>query len=308
MVLFEDLYAAYPIVSAIVPRCNYYDNHGNICVNGKLEGKDPDTGEIKIVGRCPECERGSLVGAGSFIKVDPPSMENGEVDLRNPVTVTPVDGVALQYNAEEVARIETAIWESVTGHGGKATNEAINTTQVKANFESKSSVLLALKGNLERAQAFVLETICRLRYGERFLSLSVNWGTEFYLYSVEELYNLYEVCKRNGCSEAELTAISKQIQEVEYKNNSVTLRRMQVLRQLEPYEHKTTAEVMELFDKGIIDVQTVRLKLNFSSLIDRFERENMNVVEFGSGISLAKKIEIIQTKLIEYVTDTTPTD
>jgi hypothetical protein len=34
--------------------------------------------------------------------------------------------------------------------------------------------------------------------------------------------------------------------------------------------------------------------------VDRFERENINIIEFGSSLPLDKKISIINQKFIEY--------
>ncbi len=53
----------------------------------------------------------------------------------------------------------------------------------------------------------------------------------------------------------------------------------------------------------MIDEVSARLKVNFSSLVARFERENINIVEFASNAPLHKKIDIITTKLKEYVND-----
>ena len=43
------------------------------------------------------------------------------------------------------------------------------------------------------------------------------------------------------------------------------------------------------------------VKLNFASLVRRFERENINVTEFGSEIPFERKIQIISDKIRSYV-------
>ena len=123
------------------------------------------------------------------------------------------------------------------------------------------------------------------------------------------MYDKYKQAKDNGASEAELDAISQQIIEVEYRNNPLIMQRMIILKQLEPYPHKTQNEVVTLFDKGLLDKNKVILKLNFSSYIDRFERENINIIAFGTNLSLQDKVNTIYKKLLEYVTEeqiTTP--
>ena len=48
------------------------------------------------------------------------------------------------------------------------------------------------------------------------------------------------------------------------------------------------------------DKYKMLIKLNFSSYIDKFERENINIIAFGINIPIKQKIEIIYNKLLEY--------
>lgn len=306
-----DLYAPYPIYSAYEADCNFENNEtGDYCDGGFLRNAK---GEYKIlndgtVEKCPCCSERRIAGPGSFLEVPVPNQSEGIADMRNPVQITTIDKDSLSYNVNECARLKNDIVISVVGSGGTVSEkEAINETQVTANFESKTSVLNALKTNFEQAQKFVEDTICKLRYGDAFISSSVSWGTEFYVFTVAELYSKYKQAKENGATNSELDAISQQILEVEYRNNPLVLQRMLILKQLEPYPHKTLDEVLTLFEKGLLDEKLVMLKVNFSALIDRFERENINIIEFASKKSLRDKINIITNKLLEYVSENGPT-
>lgn len=302
-----DLYAPYPIYSAYEADCNFENNEtGDYCDGGFLRNAK---GEYKIlndgtVERCPCCSEKRIAGPGSFLEVPVPNQSEGVADMRNPVQITTIDKDSLDYNVSECARLKNEIVISVVGSGGTVSEkEAINETQVTANFESKTSVLNALKTNFELAQKFIEDTICKLRYGDAFISSSISWGTEFYVFTVTELYSKYKQAKENGASNSELDAISQQILEVEYRNNPLVLQRMLILKQLEPYPHKTLDEVIELFEKGLLDEKLVKLKINFNTLVDRFERENINIIEFASKKPLRDKINIITNKLLDYVTE-----
>ena len=302
-----DLYAPYPIYSAYEADCNFENNEtGDYCDGGFLRNAK---GEYKIlndgtVERCPCCSEKRIAGPGSFLEVPVPNQSEGVADMRNPVQITTIDKDSLDYNVSECARLKNEIVISVVGSGGTVSEkEAINETQVTANFESKTSVLNALKTNFELAQKFIEDTICKLRYGDAFISSSISWGTEFYVFTVTELYSKYKQAKENGASNSELDAISQQILEVEYRNNPLVLQRMLILKQLEPYSHKTLDEVIKLFEKGLLDEKLVKLKINFNTLVDRFERENINIIEFASKKPLRDKINIITNKLLEYVTE-----
>lgn len=300
-----DLYAPYPIYSAYAADCNFENNEtGDYCDGGFLRNS---SGEYKIlndgtVEKCPCCSEKRIAGPGSFLEVPIPNQAEGIVDMRNPVQITTIDKDSLTYNVEECVRLRNDIIVSIAGSGGTVSEkEAINETQVAANFESKTSVLNALKTNFELAQKFVEDTICRFRYGSDFISSSISWGTEFYVFTVKELYNKYEQAKTNGASESELDAITQQILEVEYRNNPLVLQRMLILKQLEPYQHKTLDEVLKLHEKKLLNENYVKLKINFSTLVERFERENINIIEFASARTFSEKIKLITDKLLDYV-------
>lgn len=300
-----DLYAPYPIYSAYAADCNFENNEtGDYCDGGFLRNAK---GDFKILAdgtieKCPCCSEKRIAGPGSFLEVPIPSVADGVADLSNPVQITTIDKDSLDYNVKECERLRDDIIISIVGSGGNVSEkEAINETQVSANFESKTSVLNALKTNFEEAQKFVDDTVCRFRYGNSFISSSISWGTEFYIFTVSELYAKYKQAKDNGASNSELDAISQQILEVEYRNNPLVLQRMQILKQLEPYPHKTINEVITLFDKGLLEEKLVRLKINFVSYIDKFERENINIIEFAANRTFDEKINIIKNKLLNYV-------
>lgn len=302
-----DLYAPYPIYSAYEADCDFENNEtGDYCDGGFLRN---EKGEYKLLSdgtyeRCPICSSKRITGPGSFVEVPIPNQAEGISDMRNPIGITTIDKDSLKYNVDECVRLRNDIIVSVVGSGGTVSEkEAINETQVAANFESKTSVLNSLKTNFEQAQKFIEDTICKLRYGNDFISSSISWGTEFYVFTVTELYKKYETAKENGMSESELDAIIQQIIEVEYRNNPQILQRMLILKQLEPYPHKTLDEILRLSEKNLLDPKLVMLKINFSSYIDRFERENINIIQFGTNKPLKDKISIINKKLLEYVTE-----
>ena len=297
-----DLYAPYPIYSAYAADCNFRNNEtGDYCDGGFLRNIK---GEYKIfrdgaVERCPVCSEKRIAGVGSFIEV--PIPKDNRPDLRDPVTITTIDRNSLDYNTEEEKRLADEIYSKVTGTGGEVQQkESINEMQVTANFEDKKNVLLSLKTNFEKAQTFVDETICRLRYGESYLSSNINWGTEFYLYSTEDLQTIYNEAKKSGASEARLDMIADQIIATENRNNPLQMQRMFLLKQLEPYRHLTLSELQGLANRQLIDPIMMLIKINFATFVDRFERENINILEFGSALPLNRKIDIINQKFIEY--------
>lgn len=301
-----DLYAPYPIYSGYEQECDYEDtNTGAYCEGGFIKNASGkyQLSRIGTVERCPVCSDKRIAGVGSFVEIPIPSGENNNADMRNPVQITTIDKDSLAYNVSEVDRIKYEIYTNVVGLGGDLENDkAVNEKQIAASFESRTTVLLNLKRNFEAAQKWVDDTILTLRYGEQFYTSTINYGTEFYMYSAKELTTQYKEAKESGTNDAYLDTLSDQITETENRNNSTQLQRAKIMKHLEPYRHMTKQEVLDAYknDKDLINRDELLIKLNLSTFVIRFERENTNIVDFASLLSFDKKINIIKQKLIEY--------
>lgn len=300
-----DLYGAYPIYSGYEQSCDFSnEENGDYCDGGFLKNRQ---GYYKfdasgLLMRCPKCGDKRIAGVGSFVEVPIPS--EGQPDLRNPVQILTVDRNSLDYNVTEEERLRTDIITAIVGTNEEiTTRDALNEQQIRANFESQTTVLNEIKKGFEDAQQFVDETVCRLRYGNSFISAKVNYGTDFYLSDATELRERYKIAKDSGASESELDALQSKVIETEYRNNPTQLQRMLILSELEPYRHLTRAEVVDLYSIGLITENELRIKLNFTNFVRRFERENTNILEFGTQIPFDKKIKVITDKLNEYANE-----
>ena len=300
-----DLYGSYPVYTGYEQNCDYHnDNTGDYCNGGFLYDINGQQ-KLDLAGlpvKCPKCGDKRIIGAGSFIEVPVP-VEN-QPDLRNPVSMLSVDRNSLDYNVDEEDRLRNDIITAIVGTNEEiTTRDALNEQQIKANFESQSTILNRVKTGFENAQQWVDATICKLRYGNAFISAGINYGTEFYLSTVTELRERYKTAKQSGASEGELDALYGKIIETEYRNNPEMRRRLFTLADLEPYQHLTRDEVIELQAKNIASMEDVVIKINFADYIRRFERENMAVTEFGGDTDYQKKIQTISERLREYASE-----
>ena len=297
-----DTYASYPIYSAFEEECDYIDKDGNACHKGYLQKPNGEyvTGVDGTPMPCPICRgKKQLMGAGSFITVPVPT--EGQPDLRKPVDITTVDRKSLDYNVEELKRLETKIVNSCVGVDNTILNEtSLADKQVDATFESKDNVLNRIKQGFEEAQEWVDTTICLLRYGSAFISASINYGNEFYTLTPETLQKRYTAAKEGGASEAELDALRTQLIETTYRHNPMVLQRMLILNDLEPYRHRTQDEVKALRELGLVSDAELILKADFMGFVKRFERDNDNILEFGTAIPYSDKIKNIYQTLLHY--------
>lgn len=300
-----DLYGSYPIYSGYEQACDYSNaENGDYCDGGFLKDRRGfylyDSASNLIP--CPKCGKKRIIGAGSFVEVPVP--RDGQPDLRNPVSMLSVDRSSLDYNVDELERLKNEIITSVVGTTEEITQrDALNEQQIQANFESQSAVLNRVKKGFEAAQEWTDATVCRLRYGEDFTSAEINYGTDFFLYDASKLRERYAAAKRDGASEAELDALHEQIVATEYRHNPAAERRMLTLSDIEPFRHLTRDEVYALYEKGLVSREDLLVKLDFAGLVRRFERENTNVLDFGSEIPYQRKIDTIKEKLREYAAE-----
>lgn len=302
-----DLMGAYPILSGYEQNCDFTNaENGDYCDGGFLKNKQ---GYYKLdmagtLMRCPKCGNKRIVGAGSFVEIPVPNGGENQPDLRNPVQMLSVDKASLDYNVSEEKRLREDIITSVVGQAEIITNrEAFNEQQVQANYENVTTILRRVKRGFENAQTWVDSTICRLRYGEQFISAKIDYGTDFFLASVDELWEKYKKAKESGASESELDMLQNNIIETEYRNDPTQLRRMKILADLEPYRHMTREEAIEMREKNLISDSDLRIKLNFSNFVNKFERENTNILDFGTEIQYAKKIDKIMAEFERYANE-----
>lgn len=300
-----DLYAAYPIYWGYSQACDYQEDSGYYCDDGFLrdgEGKYIISRRSGAVAPCPVCSQKRLTGAGSFIEVPPPGPETDGADMRDPAGIVSIDRPSLDYNVDEVYRQRTAIYRQCVGYGGDPINkQAINEKQVMASFEGRVQKIRELAKNFEIIQTWADSTVCRLRYGEAFESASISYGTEFYIFSAPEILEAYKEAKASGVDDVTLDTLQEQYWATKYRNNADAQTRVNILLNVEPFRHLSKEEARALFDSGAIDYPDFFIKQNFSSLIMRFERENIDVLTFGNEIAFRLKIERIKEALAGYV-------
>lgn len=297
-----DISASYPIYWGYEEECDYEDGNGNVCDHGIMkdpDGKtviDPVTGAVVL---CPRCSAHRITGPGSFVKVPVPSED--QPDLSNPVGMLGVDRASLDYNVEDLKRQKEDIRNSCVGRDSDIVQEAsLADKQIDVTYEKRTAVLDSVKKGFESIQEFVDGTCCRLRYGDSFLHCHINYGTEFFTLTVETLRKRYTEAKDAGASQGELLALREQILQTQYRNNPHMLERMRIIDQVEPYPLLARNDVLNLWEKGVADPSELELKENFASYLERFERENGNITEFGIDMDAKDRVNTITKTLKDY--------
>lgn len=303
-----DLYAAYPIYAAYEEECDYKDSEtDDYCDRGWLKssaGHYIHNGSA--LAPCPRCGKRALLGPGTIIDIPIPKKD--QTNLGDPVTIVQVDRQGLDYNVEEVERIRREIFTGVVGYGGEISrNQAVNEKQIVAAFEGRTAVLNRLKRNIELLQDWRTDTICKLRYAERYNNCTHSRGTTYYLYTVGELYELYSMALEAEVSDYLLDSILDHIIATENRNNPAGMERSKMLQELTHFPHLSTDKLLTLAEKEIISRADLVVRLDLSTLAKRFERENGNMVDFGiDTMDYRKRITSINQTLLSYVNTKEP--
>ena len=162
------------------------------------------------------------------------------------------------------------------------------------SFESRKNVLINLKTSFEKIHKFANDTVARLRYGkEKFISSRVFYGDEFFLKNIEQLSAEYEQAKNSGEPEDEINAIYWQIIQTKYKGNPDKIERSWILLNLNPEPHKTVEQCQLLTSQQAMSAVDFVIKSRFDNFVMRFEREQSNILLFGSNLSFGAKIDKI---------------
>lgn len=303
---YLELYAPFPLYAIYKGACNYKVEGANKakCVDGylKYEGYDLSA-DLASRERCPKCSNSLKVGPGNIIELRVPKDKEDPDLMANPMKVIPAERESLDYMAEAVKAKYDEIFQNCVGRGQDAkTDQAQNELQIRASFESRTSVLLKIKKNFEIIHAFALDTCLRLRYGAEYKGLVINYGDEFFVKDEQTQSDELDKAQKSGAPSYEIEARRREIWETRYKNNPEMVERLRILRNLEPFPDFPLNDVLALQKTmpGLVSMLDVALKINFNSFVDRFEREQTNILQYARAITFDKKIFGIREELNKY--------
>ena len=132
-----------------------------------------------------------------------------------------------------------------------------------------------------------------------------NYGTEWFLLTEAQLQELFVGAKTAGMPESEIDQIYKLLIETKYKGDPQTVRKLMIENNLNPAPYSTLEECYKKLEMGVMQLDDLYIKANFTKFVSRFERENGSLVDFGADITFEQKIEIIYNTFKTYVKDET---
>jgi len=301
---YADHYGPFPILERISAKCPNQN-----CKGGKIESTVSKTingvvQDIPVFSDCQICSanKNSIFGPGSTVDIKPPTSKD-EFDPSGKTKFISLELDGIKYINDDVLKEgEKRIFHKVVGAGSLLEKEAVNEMQVLGSFESRQQVLIDLKKNLDNLYKWCGESLLKLYYGSNIdITVTADYGTQFYLYSPEDIYKEYDNAKKSGMSESILGNLWNMYVETKWKENPVEVTRLKILKQIEPVPFKTYLEAQQLRNDGVISNDDLIVKGNFTNLVARFEREQAPIVYFGSELEMDKRVNRIKEIIYSYI-------
>jgi hypothetical protein len=297
---YTEHYAAFPVIEKIKPACT-----NELCVGGLVPQTnsvffaDNERRELPKVA-CQECSKKEDIGVGTVINLKKPNNKD-EFNSAGVFRFIAPEITGVEYLATKLEKLEKYIELKTVGQNNLITSEAVNEKQVQGSFQSKESVLMALKETFEDIYIWIVQTAAKAYFlGDVQIVVYANFGSEFYLVSENELQARYEKAKTIGLPEAEVSAIYDQLVTTKYKDNPDSISRMEMLKYLDPAPFANFQEVEDMKAAGVMTEEEYIIKRRFMKFIERFELEQANVINFGKNLSLSERIKLIFNILKKY--------
>lgn len=298
---FTDHTAPFPFVVLSSEDCTQEG-----CENGTIYYEEERGGNIiDLEKECPSCLPPSLA-LGSVIEVMP--NQEGEYPKDN-FRIVSASSENLKYLNDKLTSIEDLIKKSVVGVDKVESREAMNKEQVGSLYESRTNVLLSIKTNFDRVHKFIVKTAYLLSFkNDTGLSVFVDYGTEWYLITEDELQERFNKAKESGLPITEIDNIYNQLVTTKYKNNPNKAKRIKLINSFDPLRYNTLEEKIQKLNLSLVTKEDLILSENLISLVEAFERkEGIKIEEFGVSIKTptdkAKNHENILQNLKSFINE-----
>ena len=203
-----------------------------------------------------------------------------------------------------MTRDEALIEKGALGTDGVLTSEKKQETATGKEIDTQPlfDTLTNFSNNGQFNEQFLTDTLGIARYndsnetGKRYEGSLILWGKQFFVRSTQVIEKEYLESKTAGAPDYFLKGLLEELNFTKYDNNPKAKQRSVILSILEPFVVKTVEEVQKL-DVDIVDLT---IKTYFNDFIERFELENVNIVDFMSNSPFNAKIMAIEKELVKY--------
>lgn len=245
----------------------------------------------------------SSINAGTIVSVPVNDIvdENGKVNMDAVEKFFkffhfPVD--ILEFINKRIKQVEDEITLKLLGDFKERNEEAMNRSQVKKGYISAEDRLRVVSKYLSRIRTISDYKMLALEHGKENVYVDAFYGSDFFLDSEEDLYNLFE----KSPNTVERKNILKKIASTRYKFNKERSKRESILYDLMPFVSDKDFE----FAKDQIDEITFLYQTRFNYWISKFESDYGDIVSIWDSMDTetnSEKLIFINNFIENYIKD-----
>lgn len=237
---------------------------------------------------------GSILQAGTDIEVPVHVKEDGSVDMdfiKNLLTFhyTPVE--ALKNLEDRIKKLENAILTSAIGDSseGKSPEGSKSDSEIRSvTVVSKQDKLRALSNAMTYSKSISDKTMLALAYGKENVKVDLFYGSDFFLETEKELYDLFHKAPNS----VERTNILMRLSQRRSMFNKMKYNREFILYKLMPYSSDVDFD-KALIRENIVSNEIFIFQTQFNYWIGKFESQYGDIVIFWDNLGESKESEKI---------------
>lgn len=228
--------------------------------------------------------------------------ENGFPAAQAPAGYVVNDHESIREQRVELADQERFIEKGALGVEGILTRDTVaaeTATKAELDLQPLMDTLSSFSANAEQIHSFIINTIGKVVYGDEFEGAYIHYGRKYFLKTEKSIIAEYEEAKTGGANESFLKELLEELYHTRFENNPSALMRSLMLLDIEPLPTRNNIdELVKIKEFTLPEILVA--KVNFNDLIERFERENGAITFYKPEADYSKRVQEIQTKIIEY--------
>lgn len=247
----------------------------------------------EVVGSGEDIQAGTVVKVKARLK-DGTTLDTDMIQNYIKFYYAPVE--AATYLNDRIAAIEKNIVTSIIGELANQTNEAQNELQVESGFMIAQDKLRAVSLSLSRIRQRTDYNILTLKYGFGTVENEAFYGSDFFLDSIERLYDLFN----KAPNPVERKDVFLRISKVKNKFNKSKRQKDLIWYSLIPYISDKDFEFA--CEKNLVDQSIFQLYSRFPYWTTAFEAQFGDVVIFWDALgdmNNAEKLILINNLLTD---------
>lgn len=258
-------------------------------------------GQVAEYGKEANNSEGSVLQAGTTVEIPQRKKSDQSIDtdlVQNFLKQFYIPVESLKYINERIKEIERSIIANVLGDYQQNNDSAKNVDQINSSTHNKQDKLRNISMNLSFIRNHSDLMLLGLKYGIESVSVSVFYGSDFFLDNETELYDLLT----KAPNQIERRNILNRIGKTKFRFNPNRAEREVLLYSLLPFA--SDKDFDKALAQNLVDEKTKQLQLRFDYWISMFEAKFGDILIFYNNLateSNSEKLILINNMLEDII-------